>query len=261
MTKSQQTDQSKSITKDRFQFSRRTQNYSAYSFRSNAFLSISYQYQNAFSNNQFFYQFNFRQHDSFEYQSRDARSIYSQVNRYFFFNERYFKKKSTSFDSVLSSSKQSLQIISENNANASNSAFREVKSKNQRDYKRKERAYVIEKHEKKMKKSYNENDEYYHEQNQDLDYYDSSAYVQNQFEVEINFFISSRSFKCKRCKTTFSSNNQLHKHLRQDNCTKKSLISQRDLEKLTAHLIMNISIVEFTIDFFKDIDTSFEFRD
>ncbi len=161
----------------------------------------------------------------------------------------------------MSFSKQSLHIIIENNANASDSTFREVKSKNQRDYKNKERVYVIEKHEKKMQKSYNENDEYYHEQNSNLDYYDSSTYIQDQLEAEINFFIFSRIFRCKKCKTRFSSNNQLHRHLRKNNCTKKSLIFQHDREKIAAYLIMNISIVEFAIDFFKDIDIDFEFRD
>ncbi len=112
-----------------------------------------------------------------------------------------------------------------------------------------------------MQKLYNENDEYYHEQNSDLDYYDSSTYIQDQFEVEINFFILSRILKCKRCKTTFSSNNQLYKHLREDNCTKKSLIFQHDRENVSTYLIINISIVEFTMNFFKDIDIDFEFRD
>jgi hypothetical protein len=59
----------------------------------------------------------------------------------------------------------------------------------------------------------------------------------------------------------FFSNNQLHKHLRQDICMKKSSISQLKLEETTIHLTTNIFIVEFTTDSFKNIDIDFEFRD
>jgi hypothetical protein len=248
MTRSQSRDQFKFIT-DRFQNLRRTQDYSEYFVRSNSSL-FSYQYQDAYSNYQPFYrQLNARQYDRSEYQNRDNRNSSS--------DSRYFKEKPSESASVLSFSKQSLQIISENNANASGSTFREAKSKNQRDYKNKERAYVTEKHEKKMKKSYNEKSDYYHESNSDLDYYNP----QNQNdELEANFFTLTRTFRCRKCKIMFFSNNQLHKHLRQDICMKKSSIPQPKLEETTAHLTMNILIVEFTIDSFKNIDIDFGFR-
>jgi hypothetical protein len=130
--------------RDRFQNPRRTQNYSEYLVRSNS-LSFSYQYQDVYSSYQFFYrQLNARQYDRLEYQNRDNRNSFS--------DSRYFKKKFSKFASVLSLARQSLQITSENaNSNASDFLYSEIKSKNQyknnkyqKNYKEKERAYVIE---------------------------------------------------------------------------------------------------------------------
>ncbi len=261
MTRSQSQNQFK--FRNRFQNPRRTQNYSEYFVRSNSFLS-SYQYQDAYSSYQSFYrQFNARQYDRFEYRSQDNRNSFS--------DSRYFKKKLSEFVSVLSLAKQSLQITSENaNQNASD-FFSEIKSKKdrdnryQRDYKSKNRVYVTKKddHENEMKKSYNEKDDYYHESNSNLNYYNS----QNQNdELETNFFTSSRTFDCRKCRTIFFFNNQLHKHIRQNICENFKFANHRFTKdkisnELTANLIMTISIVEFTVDFFKNIDTDFGFRD
>jgi hypothetical protein len=250
MTRSQNLEQK---LRNRFQNSRRTQNYSEYFVRSN-FISFSYQNQDAYSNYQLFYrQFNARQYDRFEYQNRN--------NQNFFSDSRYFKKKLSEFASVLSFSKQTLQITNENNANASNSTFRETKSREQRDNKSKNRVYVTEEHEKNEIKKLYEKDNYYHESNSDLNYYDSFINDQKQFETKINFFTSTQTFKCKKCRTIFFSNNQLHKHLRKNTCIKKSLISQFKHEETIIHLTTNISIIEFTVDFFKNIKIEFEFRD
>jgi hypothetical protein len=212
MIRSQSQNQFK-LFRNRFQNSRRIQNYFEYLLRSNSL--FSYQYQSVYSNNQFFYQFNARSQKRFEYQNRNDRSFYSsQNNRYLVSDSRYFKKKSSKFASVLSSSKQFLQIIDENaNQNASDFSYFEIKSRN---YKKKDRAYVIEKNENEnqMKNSNSDDDiEYYHESNSNLNYYDSNL-DQNQNEVEVNVFTSIQILKCKKCRTIFFFNNQLHKHLR-----------------------------------------------
>jgi DNA-directed RNA polymerase subunit M/transcription elongation factor TFIIS len=252
MTRSQSLEQK---SRDRFQNPRRTQNYPEYSVRSNSFL-FSYQYQDAYSSYQPFYrQLNARQYDRLEYQNRDNRNPSP--------DSRYSKKKSSESASVLSPSKQSLQIIGENNANASDSTFRETKSRNQRNNKSKDRVYVTEEHDQKdeREKSYDE-DDYYHESNPDLNYY--NPHDQND-EPETNFFTSARTFDCRKCKSAFSFNNQLHKHIRQNICENfKSLINHlkdKTSNEVNANLAMNISIIESTVDFSKNIDTDFEFRD
>jgi hypothetical protein len=262
MIKSQNTDQSKTI-RDRFQNPRRTQKYSAYFFRSNS--SSFYQRSAAYFNNQFFYQyFDSRQNeyrDRFEYRNRNIRAIYQSRNtRNTYFDLKYFKKKSQSFDFVLLFARQLLQIIDEN-ANASDFSYSEIKSKNNRDYKNKDRAYVTEENEHEDEMNISLDDEYYHEQNSNLNYYDLFSNDQNQLEVEANFFMLAQTFRCRKCKIVFFSNNQLHKHLRQNMCMKKLSISQFKIEDATTHLAMNMFIVKFTIDSFKNIDTNFEFRD
>ncbi len=153
-----------------------------------------------------------------------------------------------------------MQIIDENsNQNASDSSHLEIKN---RDYKEQNRAHVIEKDEQDNEiENYSQKNEYYHETNSNLNYYDSCNNDQEQHDAKINFFSSTQDFKCRKCKTIFFSNNQLHKHLRQNFCIKQSLIFKSDREKSTAHLATNISIVEFFVDFFKNIDIDFEFRD
>ncbi len=261
MTRSQ--DQSKSM-KDRFQNSRRTQEYSTYFFRSNS--SSYYQRSVIYSNNQSFYQNSAsRQNDyreRFAYRNQNIRSYnYFRDNR--FIDSRYFKKRSAEFVSVLSLTRQFLQIVDANaNQNASDSSYSEIKSKNDKDYKDKNRIYVTknDEHDNDMNESYDQEDEYYHESDFDLDYYDS-IHNQKQSETKINFFTLAQSLKCRKCRFTFFSNNQLHKHLRQNICMKKSLILQLKFDEATAHIAMNISIVESNVDFSKNMNTEFEFRD
>ncbi len=245
--------------KDRFQNSRWTQNYSKYFVRSNSFFS-SYQYQDAYSN----YQLDNRQYERLEYRNRNIRSYNSRDNR--FIDSRYFKKKSSEFAFVLSFTRQSLQIIEENaNQNASDSSYFEIKSKNNRDYKKKNRAYVTKKDKHKNEMNNSLDDEYYHESNSELNYYN---FEQNQEKKsEINFFTSTQMFICKKCKRTFFSNNRFHEHLRQDFCEKfkfKVHVDTTDhkiLNEFTVNFVMNILIIESSVDSFKDIDTDFEFRE
>jgi hypothetical protein len=245
--------------RDRFQNSRRTQNYSEYFVRSNSSLS-SYQYQDAYSN----YQLDNRQYERFEYRNRNTRSYNSRDNR--FVDSRYFKKKSSKFASVLSFTRQSLQIIEENaNQSASDSSYFEIKSKNNEDYKRKNRAYVIKKneHENEMNNSFD--DEYYHESNSKLNYYN---FEQNQEKKsKIKFFTSAQIFIYKKCKRIFFSNNRLHEHLRQNLCeqikfkTHVDTTNHKILNESTINFVMNIFIVESSVDSFKNVDTDFEFRE
>jgi hypothetical protein len=259
MTRSQSQNQFK--LRDRFQNSRRTQNYSEYVVRSNSSL-FSYQYQDVYSNYQFFYrQFNARQYDRFEYQNRDNRNSLSDL--------QYFKKKSLKFVSVLSFAKQSLQITNENANQSASDFFSEIKSKKDRDnkyqrnFKDKNRAYVTkeDEHNDEMK-NYSHENEYYHESDFDLNYYN----FQNQNnESKANFSTLTQIFICRRCKRSFSSNNQLHKHVRYNLCenskfTNHQVIKDKISNESTAHLVIDISIIEFSVDFFKDIDIDFEFR-
>jgi hypothetical protein len=264
MTRSQSQNQFKSL-RNRFQNSRRTQKYSEYFFRT---ISFSFHYQNIYSNNQFFFLLNCRSYNRQKYQNRDTRSSYfSQDNRLSSFDSRYFKKKP--FVSVLSFSRQFLQIIDEN-ANTSDFSFSETKSKNQyksnkysRNHKEKRRAYVIEKdHEHEMKNN-STKDEYYHESDSNLNYYNLQNENQND-ELEVNFFTQTRMSTCRKCKKVFSFNNQLHKHLRQKSCENFNQNTNENLKNQTfdessANLAMNMLIIEFSIDFSKNIDTEFEF--
>ncbi len=249
MIKSQNVNLSKSF-RDRFQNSRRAQN--------NFFwlnFSFSYEYD-AYSNNQSFYQVDFRQLDRLEYQSR--RFIPQSSN------PRFFKKKS--FASVLSLSRQSLQIINESNLNASDSTFFETKIKDQykRDYKGKEKAYVIEKdeHENEMNSSQDQDEKYYHESNLDLNYYNPQKQDQDE-KSEANFFTQIRFFTCRNCRAVLFFNNQLHKHLRRNICENfRRNIKHTALEnEFFVNLATNISIIESSIDSSKDIGIEFEFRD
>jgi hypothetical protein len=265
MTRSQSQNQFKSL-RDRFQNTRRIQNYSEYSFRSNASLFISYQNQNAYSNNQSSYQFDHRQYERFEYRNRNIRSYNSRNNR--FIDSRYFRKKSSELASVLSFARQSLQITSENAIqNASGFSYQETKSKNNRDYKSKDRAYVTEKdkHDNEIE-NYSSENEYYHESNSELDYYNSNLNDHDQFDVEINFFISTQTFRCRKCKAIFSSNNQLHKHVRQNICeninisVRDTTFKEKIMNESIVNFVMNILVLKFSIDFSKNVDTDFEFR-
>jgi hypothetical protein len=258
MTRSQSQDQFK-FMRGRFQNPRRTQDYSEYFVRSNPSL-FSYQYQGAYSN----YQPDNRQYERLEYRNRDTRSYNSRDNRSV--DSRYFKEKSSESASVLSFTRQSLQITGENaNQSASDSSYSEIKSKDNRNYKKKSRAYVTEEdeHENEMNNSFD--DEYYHESNSELNYYNSE---QNQEKKsKVNFSTSAQIFTCKKCKRIFLSNNRLHGHLRQDLCRQvkfKAHVDTTDhkiLNESTVNFVMNILIVESSVDFFKNIETRFGFRD
>jgi hypothetical protein len=117
-------------------------------------------------------------------------------------------------------------------------------------------------HENEMK-NYSSKKNYYHESNLELNYYNS----QNQNdESETNFFTSTRVFICRICAKTFSFNNELHKHVRQNLCENFKIIDRHVVEnkisnESTTNLITDISIIESSVDSCKDIDTDFEFRD
>ncbi len=172
--------------------------------------------------------------------------------------------KKSSFASVLSLARQLLQIIDEN-ANSSDSSFSEIKSKN---YKSKEKIYVTKKNEQKNElnnSSQSENNDYYHESNLDLNYYNSQNQNQNE-KSKINFFTLTRTFSCKICKTVFSSNNRLHRHLCHNICKKfkhdtNEAFKEKIFYEMFANLAMNILIIEFIVDSSKNVDIDFEFRD
>jgi hypothetical protein len=163
----------------------------------------------------------------------------------------------------LSSSRQFLQIIDENaSQNASDFIYLEIKSKN---YKEKDRAYVIEEDEHDNEiENYSHKNKYYHEFDFDLNYYNSQD---QKNKLNANFFILAQIFTCRKCKQTFSSNNRLHKHLWQTFCenfrftNRVNSTHDKILNEVIVNLVVDILLVESSIDSFKDIDTDFEFRD
>ncbi len=233
----------------RFQNPRRTQDYPGYPVRSNPPPS-PYQYQGAYPNYQPFYrQPNARQHDRPEYQNRNPPP-----------DPRYSREKPSGSAPALPPIRQPLQITGGNaNQSASGSPHPGTKSKDNRDYKGKGRAYVTEedKHENEMDNP--PDNEYYHGSDPELDYYDPSN-DQDQHEAEANFSIHARTFDCRKCKAVFPSNNQLHKHVRQTRCEKPRTADFLTTDEPTANHVMDIPILESTVDSSKDIGTGFGFR-
>ena len=114
------------------------------------------------------------------------------------------------------------------------------------------------------KKNMSNNDsdiEDYH-QFEDLAYFDSNHddydYDDNS-KISIHLIIASE-FNCRQCKISFSSNNLLQKHLR-DNCNDFhiSIFNAYSVEALFDHEIT--AIIKSKIDANKDIEIEYEFRD
>ena len=153
-------------------------------------------------------------------------------------------------------SRHSLRIISKNESNSStsqnsNQDSKQKKKFNSRDkesndrFQRKSRAYVADEKDEnhEWKDSYQYQAEFVEDfasKNQDQDDYyaneDEMNYWNSKYNIEMNvdesfaLFISSlNTSQCRRCKSAFSFNNQLHRHLRKASCItslfRKSFVS------------------------------------
>ena len=100
-------------------------------------------------------------------------------------------------------------------------------------------------------------DQNYH-QLKDLKYFDLD-YDKDDDDAKITIsLIMTSKFICRRCKSALKSNNVLHKHL-------KSCIRERKTYSIAINLnalfITFISIIKSNVDFNKDIDSEYNFRE
>ena len=167
--------------------------------------------------------------------------------------------------------------------------FDNVKSGNNNNKKNRfqfKRVYVFD--EKKEKNDYEsknsnvDNDVYY---NENLEYYNSNN-SKNENDFITHFVVSISMFvleyTCRRCDKTFAFNNRLHFHLR-TNCFRQSFFinklitnnysSMSSFYSIETSFIETIKttntntknfksiIIRFNVDFFKNVDIEYEFRD
>ena len=228
-----------------------------------------YQQQSDVDDFQFFY-FSYEywsspDYNSYQYQnSTFQNNVYQKYQKFQYQFSSAFQEASVVF--VLSVDKQFLQLISEN---ASNSKFKnqsqrrlasDTKQNNRNEFDNRDdktRAFVVDQNNSEKKKSvknfHNEKHENYYIENENLNYYNSNQ----KNEIFVNFIasiivIKSSLSHCRRCRKTFTFNNELHRHFRAD-CSlifsKKSKFSS-DVE---TYSIKNFSFNSSTIDATKEI--------
>ena len=202
------------------------------------------------------------------------RSQKNSSNRYDFRNDTSRKKRSTRM-------KVTTKVKSKSKEQNYNRA-----SKNQ-NYNKfwDKRRYDKEKFDKDKAKVYtadehietNDSDEFenYHH-SKDMIYFKSEKNDDtNSKNIFANIFVTL-SVICRICKAFFVSNNALHKHFRNAHCNThhkadffnidvnhvnvKKFVSKRQLDKSTIQ-IAKLAIVSFRIDFNKNIEIEYEFRD
>ena len=125
--------------------------------------------------------------------------------------------------------------------------------KKYRDEKLRSKAYVIENDQNFENECSN-----YH-QFEKLFYFDSNYDFDESDDSEITVLINTIDFVCRRCIKIFAFNNQLHHHLRIANCDKFRKI-------VTAiacfnSIVIDVSLIHFTVDSNKNIDTEYDFRE
>ena len=121
--------------------------------------------------------------------------------------------------------------------------------------KEKAKAYITQKEQKNINNdSANENLHYF-----DFDY-DKFYDFENIIDANL---VTAIDIVCRRCFSSFSSNNLLHKHIRAKICLKSvsSLIETSIFNSNNSnHANRHINIVRFKIDLNKDIEIDYEFR-
>ena len=202
---------------------------------------------------------------------------------------------------ALSFAKQSLLLTSENTFDSKNQSRQQEEKSDDRDDKNfRRRVYVLNESEKKNDQKSIEKDflidetsesqsAYYSE---DLVYYDFDHSDDSDHESTTSHFILSIVFICRRCIKSFVSNNKLHSHIRNSECSdsnaqlRKSFSNRQlnffrkvEIDAVDSHVVTtsitkiiksssesdsshdSISIVSSDVDFSKNIETDCEYRD
>ena len=260
--------------------------------------------------NQRFNKQNFRQNDRVveNYNDEYYQSAYqsNRFNNYFFKSNQIYQNNRQNISSderqsihVLSFAKQSLLLIDENafdsrknqkfsiNAERFDNVFRD------RNFRTKNRAYVVNEEKKKENTLHEKNiseidDDVYYTEN--LKYYNSdnqNSHSENDEKFIAHFVAFSLvSYVCRRCDQQFLFNNRLYAHLRTD-CfhmtklveIKKSFAKSNDDEFSFKSIVyfteiffidvtktFNVNnfksvVIRFNVNVFKNVDNDYDFRD
>ena len=160
--------------------------------------------------------------------------------------------------------RQSLRLINENAFDFRNQNSRSNVEKSNQQREEKIRAYVIDEENETQSKDILSNEHDYHVENENLEYYDQNNYSEkNEMSVNFTSSIVTRVSKsqCRRCKKTFSFNNELHHHFRA-NCNFRVVISVFSKESkffndIEAYFVK--SVISSTIDVTKKINNFNQF--
>lgn len=99
----------------------------------------------------------------------------------------------------------------------------------------------------------------YHQQSDDLKYFNSKNNIQSESNVENTYVNISMTMNaiCRTCKIYFASNNALHKHIRAK-CISKPHFSKTSIR---IHFqSTELSIIQSKIDFNQNIETDYDFK-
>ena len=230
--------------------------------------------------------------------------IYRSVDYFVFAQQKQVYQKQSFAQSerrsvALSFAKQSLLLTSENTFDSKNQSRQQEEKFDDRDDKNfKRKIYVLNEFEKKNDRKSIEKDFFIDEisesqstyYSEDLIYYDFDHSDDSDHESTISHFILSIVFICRRCIKFFVSNNKLHNHIRNSECSdfnaqlRKSFSNRQlnflkeiEIEAIDFHVVItfmikitknssnsshdSISIVSSNVDFSKNIEIDCEYRD
>ena len=162
-------------------------------------------------------------------------------------NERDFDKKKQ----INTDKRRRNDRSFENDKQKQERAFDRNEKKRYRDEKLKIKAYVIE-NEQNFE---NECSDYH--QFEELSYFDSNYDFDESDDSEITVLANTIDFVCRRCIKIFASNNQFHHHLRIANCDKLLRIAIA----CSNSIVVDVSLIHFTVDSNKDIETEYDFKE
>ena len=200
-----------------------------------------------------------------------------------------------------------MQIISKNESNSRNQNQNQKSKSTTNEEKfenRFKQIYVVneidEKFDEIFQKQQKKKQTKYHVTNENLDYYNIEKNFHEKNEIFVNFtfeVVKISRFRCRRCRKTFSFNNNFHRHLR-DECSiqnyfvdvsnisfsfsinqsfffidvikKSSTIDTAVFDNMLSTFntiviaifddIFNVIIIHFNVDVFVDVDIDYDFR-
>ena len=229
-----------------------------------------FQQQSNVDDSQFFYS-SYEYWSSLNYNSYQYQNSTFQSNAYQKYQKSQYQFSSASQKTfvafALSTDKQLLQLTFENASNfklknqsqrrlANDNASNNRNEFNNRDDKT--RTFVVDENNNEKKKSvkdfHNQEQRDYYIENENLNYYNSNQ----KNETFVNFIASimivkSSLFYCRRCKKTFTFNNELHRHVRVD-CNLIFSKKSKSLNNVEIYFVKNVN--SFTIDVTKEISES-----